>query len=196
MTRKSMIAANWKMNLGTLAEAQEMVRAVRPPLSRLGTVDTVICPPHTVLAHLSEVLAPSPIGLGAQNMHWETAGAHTGEISPVMLAALCRYVIIGHSERRATRSDTELDEAVNRKVRAALAAGLVPIVCVGETLDQNEHGQTHRVVGAQVEAAFDGVSAEGVSRSVIAYEPVWAIGSGRSATPAGTARAASTMPSS
>jgi triosephosphate isomerase len=184
MTRQPLIAANWKMNLGTVVDALGMVRAIRPALSRIDTVETVICPPFTVLAELAPVLAGSPIELGAQNVHWASSGAHTGEISPAMLAGLCRYVVIGHSERRATRSEAELDEAVNRKVHASLGAGLAPIVCVGETLDQHEDGETQRVVAAQVEAAFDGVAPNHATSCVVAYEPVWAIGSGRSAGPA------------
>ena len=182
--RRPLLAANWKMNLGCHAAALKQVRRIRSPLSRVTGIDVVLCPPFTVLAALAEVLGPSPIALGAQNMHWEDCGAHTGEISPSMLSPLCQYVILGHSERRIHGSDNENDSAVNRKVHAALAADLTPIVCVGENLEQNERGETHSFVGGQVMAALDGLSTDDTARCVIAYEPIWAIGSGRSASPA------------
>lgn len=187
--RRPLIAANWKMNLGSCAEALDLVRKIRHPLSRVTGIDVVLCPPFTVLAGLAEVLRPSSIALGAQNMHWEDRGAHTGEISPLMLSALCEYVIIGHSERRATGSADDDDSAVNRKVRAALAADLTPILCVGEDLEQNEHDETDTVVGAQVRAALDGLAPDQTRRCLVAYEPIWAIGSGRSASPAVANRA-------
>jgi triosephosphate isomerase len=172
------------MNLGRPAEALDFVRSVRHGLQEAEGVEVVLCPPHTALAAVGEVLGRSRVALGAQNMHWEEKGAYTGEISPSMLSGLCRFVIIGHSERRATHSDTESDAAVNRKVTAALVHGLTPIVCVGEDLAQNEAGQTQSVVGAQVTAAFQGVSADQVAACVIAYEPIWAIGTGKAASPA------------
>ena len=181
--RRPLIAANWKMNLGSCAEALDLVRKIRHPLSRVTGVEVVLCPPFTVLAGLAEVLRPSSLALGAQNMHWEDGGAHTGEISPSMLSALCEYVIVGHSERRATGSANDDDSAVNRKARAALAAGLTPIVCVGEDLEQNEHGETDTFVGLQVRAALDGLAPDQARQCLIAYEPIWAIGSGRSASP-------------
>lgn len=184
MNRRPLIAANWKMNLGRPDEALALVRAIRPALSHITDVDVVVCPPFTVLAALSEVLRPSHLGLGAQNLHWESSGAHTGEVSAAMLAELCQYVIVGHSERRATGSSAETDDAFHRKVRAALEAGLHPIVCVGENLEQNESGATDRVVSRQVMAALGDLPADGVGRCIVAYEPVWAIGSGRAATPA------------
>lgn len=182
--RRPLIAANWKMNLGRPEEALDLVRRIRPPLGRIEGLDIVLCPPFTVIAALAEALRPSPIALGAQTMHWEDAGARTGEISPAMLVGLCDYVILGHSERRAAAGESADDDAVRRKVGAALAHGLVPIVCVGESLAEREAERTQERVSAQVEAALEGISAEDASRCVIAYEPLWAIGSGRSATPA------------
>lgn len=144
----------------------------------------VLCPPFTVLPLLAEVLGPSPIALGAQNMHWAQQGAHTGEVSPSMLAGLCQYVILGHSERRATGGSTEDDAAINRKVKAAFAAGLIPIVCVGESGEQREAGATDDVVRGQVSHALAELESDQARRCVLAYEPIWAIGSGRPATPA------------
>lgn len=184
MNRRPLIAANWKMNLGRIEDALALVRCIRSPLSHLNDVEVVVCPPFTLLASLADVLRPSPIGLGAQNLHWELAGAHTGEISAPMLAGLCDYVIVGHSERRMAGSSDESNEAVARKVPAALNAGLKPIVCVGEDLEQNESGDTDRVVGHQVMAALGGLTDDCATRCIVAYEPIWAIGSGRAATPA------------
>jgi len=180
--RYPIIAGNWKMHLGRVDEALAFIRRVRHGLHEIEGVERVVCPPFTVLAAVAEVLRPTHIGLGAQTMHWEEQGAHTGEISPAMLAELCQYVILGHSERRA--DNAESDAAVNRKVQAALTYGLTPIICVGENLAQNEAGQTHEFVGGQVRAALAGLSAEQAARCVIAYEPIWAIGTGRAATPA------------
>jgi triosephosphate isomerase len=179
--RRPIIAGNWKMHLGRVDEALAFVRRIRYPLNGIEGVDKVLCPPFTVLATVAEVIRPTRIGLGAQTMHWEDRGAHTGEISPTMLAELCQYVILGHSERRA--ANNESDNFVNRKVHAALAHGLTPIVCVGENLAQNETGQTHEFVGAQVQAALTGLTAEQAAQCVIAYEPLWAIGTGKAATP-------------
>jgi triosephosphate isomerase len=191
--RCPIIAGNWKMHLGRVDEALSFVRRVRYGLNQIEGVDRVLCPPFTVLASVAEVLLPTCIGLGAQTMHWQDQGAYTGEISPSMLADLCQYVVLGHSERRTGRvafpgqtADVvvEGDEAVNRKVHAALAHSLVPIICVGENLAQNEAGQTHEFVGGQVRAALAGLSDEQAARCVIAYEPLWAIGTGKAATPA------------
>ncbi|MDH3427876.1 MAG: triose-phosphate isomerase [Gemmatimonadota bacterium] len=178
--RRPLIVANWKMNLGCAGEALALLRRLRPALGRLEQIEVVVCPPFTVLGALAEVLIRSPIGLGAQNVHSESAGAHTGEISPLMLADLCEYVIVGHSERRA---GGETDADVNRKVLACVAHGLTPIVCVGEHEAQREAGDTDAVVGEQVARALDGLTAEQAAASVIAYEPIWAIGSGKPATP-------------
>jgi len=184
--RYPIIAGNWKMHLGRVDEALAFVRRIRYRLNGIEGVERVLCPPFTVLAAVAEVLRPTRIGLGAQTMHWEDQGAHTGEISPAMLARLCQYVILGHSERRA--ANNESDAAVNRKVHAALAHGLTPILCVGEDLAQNEAGQTHEFVGGQVRAALAGLTAEQAERCVVAYEPLWAIGTGKAATPAGANR--------
>ncbi|MBT8479791.1 MAG: triose-phosphate isomerase [Gemmatimonadetes bacterium] len=182
--RRPLIAANWKMHLGRAEEALALVRRLRPALSALDSVDVAICPPFTVLASLAEVLRNSPIGLGAQTMHWAESGAHTGDVSPAMLAGLCDYAILGHSERRASAGPGASDEAINRKVLAAVEHGLTPIVCVGESAAQREAGETHGFVSRQVAAALQGVDPAAARRIVLAYEPIWAIGSGRAATPA------------
>jgi triosephosphate isomerase len=182
--RRPMIAANWKMNLGRVDEALALVRQLRPSLTAVSSVDVAICPPFTVIPALAEVLGNSSIGLGAQTMHWAESGAHTGDVSPAMLTGLCDYVIVGHSERRASAGATATDEAVNRKVLAALEYDLVPIVCVGESATQREAGETHSFVGGQVRAALKGLEGPAAARCVFAYEPIWAIGSGQAATPA------------
>ena len=180
--RRPILAGNWKMNK-TIAEATDFVRAIRRGLNGVKGADRVLCPPFTALAAVKDLLAATEIGLGAQNMHWEEKGAFTGEISPGMLMELCQYVILGHSERRAYFGET--DEGVNRKVKAALAHGLLPIVCVGETVSQYDAGQTQAVVSGQVRGCLAGLSAAQVGGLVIAYEPVWAIGTGKAATAAG-----------
>jgi triosephosphate isomerase len=191
--RIPIVAGNWKMNLGRAEEALAFVRRIRHRLNEIEDVERVLCPPFTVLAALAEILRPTRIGLGAQTMHWTDQGAYTGEVSAAMLAGLCQYVILGHSERRTGRVaspepesevSVESDTAVNRKVHAALTHDLIPIICVGENLSQNEAHQTHQFVGGQVRAALAGLTAEQVKRCVIAYEPIWAIGTGRAATPA------------
>ncbi|HET7011842.1 MAG TPA: triose-phosphate isomerase [Anaerolineales bacterium] len=181
--RVPLVAANWKMNLGKPTEALEFVRSIRHRLQEIEHVDIVLCPPFTSLFAVAEILSRSRITVGAQNSHWEPKGAFTGEISPAMLTEACRYAIVGHSERRAMRSEAESDAAVHRKVQALVANGLTPIVCVGENLQQNEAGQTQEVVGAQVSAAFEGLSPDSVAGCVIAYEPIWAIGTGKAASP-------------
>ncbi len=178
--RKVIIAGNWKMNK-TVPEALEFATSIREELDAIPTVEHVIAPPFVALAPLAELLTGSRIGLSAQNMYFEDRGAYTGEISPVMLASLCQYVIIGHSERRAHFGETDRD--VNRKVLAALAHRLTPIVCVGENLEQNEAGITDRFVTNQVHGALAGVSAADAAGMVIAYEPIWAIGTGRACDP-------------
>jgi triosephosphate isomerase len=142
--------------------------------------DVAVCPPFPALAAVREALAGSAIGLGAQNMHWEEQGAFTGAVSPRMLEGLCDYVIIGHSERRNLFGET--DEMVNRKLHAALAHGFKPILCVGENLEQNQAGETAEFVGGQVRAAFSGITAEQARIVTVAYEPLWAIGTGMPAT--------------
>ncbi len=173
----------------TVAEARHLVSEMVPGLQAIAGVEKVICPPFTALLAVRALLEGTDIGLGAQDVHWEVSGAYTGEISPPMLAELCQYVIIGHSERRMYFGES--DEAVNRKVHAAQAHGLTPIVCVGETLEENEGGRTSEVVARQLQQGLRGLdsgSMEGRDASktlVIAYEPVWAIGTGRAATAEG-----------
>ena len=177
--RAPIVAGNWKMH-GTLAEAVELASAIRDGLSASGGAEVVLCPPFTALQSVGEAIQDSPLQLGAQDVHWEERGAHTGNISTVMLGDLgCRYVIVRHSERRAASYDT--DESVNRKAVAALGAGLRPIVCVGETWEQREQDRTETVVRAQVERGLRDLG-ERLRETVIAYEPVWAIGTGRTAT--------------
>ena len=180
--RRPIVAANWKMNK-TVDEAIDLAREMVAALVAFPSVDRVLCPPFVSLTALRPVLAGTGLGLGAQNMHWEKSGAYTGEVSAGMLAGLCQYVILGHSERRQYFGES--DETVNRKVKAALAAGLTPIICVGENLAENERGATAEVVSGQVRAAYAGLSAEDAVKTVIAYEPVWAIGTGKAATAAG-----------
>lgn len=180
--RRPILAGNWKMHM-TIAEAIDFVRSIRRGLNDIRGVDRVLCPTFTVLPAVKDLLSATQIGLGAQNMHWEEEGAYTGEISPRMVQELCTYVILGHSERRQYFGET--DEMVNRKVKAALAHGLTPIVCVGETEEQHDAGQTEDVVGGQIRDCLAGLAAHDVSQLVIAYEPIWAIGTGKAATPAG-----------
>jgi triosephosphate isomerase len=184
MARRPILAANWKMNLGRQDAALAFFRKIRSGLNDIDGVDLVICPPFTVLFQFAELLTPTRIALGAQNSHWEDQGAETGEISPLMLADICQYVVLGHSERRATGSSHESDEAINRKLKAALAHGLTPILCLGENLEQNLAGETDAFVSGQVKAAFQDVESGPAASCVVAYEPIWAIGSGEAATPA------------
>lgn len=178
--RTPIIAANWKMNF-TVDEATNFVRDIRDGLSAVSDVDSVICPPAIAIPAVARLLEGSGVGVGAQNMHYEENGAYTGELSPPMIRPFCDYVILGHSERRAYFGET--DEGVNRKAHAAFAHDLTPIICVGESLEQNEAGETHAFVSAQVRAALEGLSAEQAARCVIAYEPIWAIGTGKAASP-------------
>jgi triosephosphate isomerase len=180
--RRPILAGNWKMNL-TIAQATSFVRSIRRGLNNIKGVDKVLCPPYTALPALKELLQATEIGLGAQNMYWAEKGAYTGEIAPGMLKELCQYVILGHSERRAYFGET--DQSVNRKLKVALAHGLLPIVCVGETEAEYDAGRTEQVVGGQVRGCLDGLTAQQVAGLIIAYEPVWAIGTGKAATPAG-----------
>ena len=180
--RRPILAGNWKMNK-TIAEATDFVRNIRRGLNDVKGADRVLFPPFTALAVVKDLLSATEIGLGAQNMHWEEKGAYTGEIAPAMLKELCQYVILGHSERRAYFGET--DEGINRKVKVALAHDLVPIVCVGETEAQHDAGQTEAVVSGQVRGCLAGLTAGQVAGLVIAYEPVWAVGTGKAATAAG-----------
>lgn len=181
-TRVPIVAGNWKMNKSAV-EATALMQGMLPELRGLSPVEIVICPPFVALATLAPLLAGSGIGLGAQTMHWEDSGAFTGEVSPLMLKGLCSHVILGHSERRAYFGET--DETVRRRLLAALKHGLKPIVCVGETLEENEAGRTAEVVARQVRGALAGLTVDQAARLVIAYEPVWAIGTGKAATPRG-----------
>ena len=182
MMRTPMVAGNWKMNKG-LYETRDLIRELFPQLHAVKDVEIVICPPFVGLGVAKRELEDSSIKLGAQNMHWSDSGAFTGEISPLMLKELCEYVIVGHSERRAMFGET--DDTVNKKVLAALAHGLKPIVCVGETLEENQSGITAEVVGRQVRQGLRSLTAAQAEQVVIAYEPVWAIGTGLAATSEG-----------
>ena len=182
MIRRKMVAGNWKMNKN-LYETRDLLREMVPELKDISDVDIVVCPPFVGLGVAVRETADTPIQLGAQNLHWEASGAYTGETSPAMLVDLCRYVIIGHSERRAMFGET--DESVNKKVKAALQAGLLPIMCVGETLEENKAGLTAEVVSRMVREGLKDLTALQATDVIIAYEPVWAIGTGLAATPDG-----------
>jgi triosephosphate isomerase len=177
--RIPIIAGNWKM-YKTIPEATALIEAVKVPLSGISGVEQVVCPPYVCIPAVKEAIGEAEIGLGAQNVYFEPEGAYTGEVAPKMLAGLCEYVIIGHSERRQYFHET--DESVNKKIKAALAHGLKPIVCVGETLELRQAGQTDDWVKRQVVAALDGLAAGQMRSVVIAYEPIWAIGTGVAAT--------------
>ncbi|MCL5290764.1 MAG: triose-phosphate isomerase [Firmicutes bacterium] len=180
--RVPLIAGNWKM-YKTLAEAVAFARALKEAAAGFKGVEAAVCPPFAALAAVAGELKGSSVAVGAQDVFWEAEGAYTGEISPAMLVdAGCSYVIAGHSERRQYFQET--DENVNRKVKAALLHGLVPIICVGELLQEREAGITEKVVQSQTGAALAGLKPEQVAGLVIAYEPVWAIGTGRTATEA------------
>ena len=177
--RTSIIAGNWKMHKA-IPEAVALVNALKEPLAEIDTVDKVVCPTAVCLSAVKEAIGNAEIGLGAQNVYFEEEGAYTGEISPRMLQGLCQYVIIGHSERRGYFDET--DEMVNKKIVAALAHDLTPIVCVGETLQLRKAGETATWVRKQVVAALKGLSASQVAGIIVAYEPIWAIGTGVPAT--------------
>ena len=179
MMRIPFIAGNWKMHK-TVEEAIALAQELRAELEDVEGCDVAVCPPFTALVSVRRALEGSAIGLGAQNVHWEEQGAFTGAISPPMLKDLCDYVIIGHSERRTIFGET--DEWVNKKLHAALAHGLKPILCVGENLEQNQAGETEEFVGGQVRAALEGITAGQMRVITLAYEPIWAIGTGVPAT--------------
>ncbi|MCF3649024.1 triose-phosphate isomerase [Synoicihabitans lomoniglobus] len=180
MIRKKLIAGNWKMN-NTSSDAADLVSGIVSEVGRANDVDVVVCPPFTSIESVGKALADSSVKLGAQNMHPERSGAYTGEISAGMLRSLfASYVILGHSERRALFGET--DAFINQKVLAAIKSELKPILCVGETLEEREAGTTLKVVQTQLEAGLVGVSKEQATSVVIAYEPVWAIGTGKVAT--------------
>ena len=178
--RKTIIAGNWKMN-NTPAQAKALIEELKPLLNQTKWCDSVLCVPFVDIPAAVKAVRGSKIAIGAQNMHEAAAGAYTGEISAAMLRELgVKYVIIGHSERRALFAES--DERVNRKLRAALEAGLRPILCVGESLEQREKGVTMEHIRMQLKAAFFGLSVQEAKRVVVAYEPIWAIGTGQTAT--------------
>jgi triosephosphate isomerase len=180
--RRTIIAGNWKM-YKNLKDGQELAVALRRDLFQIESVDIVVCPPFTLLAYLADALETSNIALGAQDCYWQDEGAFTGEVSPMMLKdAGCLYVIIGHSERRQFFGET--NETVNKKIKAVLTQGLTPIMCVGEMLAERERGETFKVLDDHVKNGLKDISAEDLLKIVIAYEPVWAIGTGKTATPA------------
>jgi len=181
MKRQSVIAGNWKM-YKTNSEAEAMVKELRTLVDSTQDVVAVVCPPFTALATVAKALEGSRIAVGGQDVYWEDQGAFTGQVSVGMLAGCgCSYVIIGHSERRQFFGET--DQTVNRKLKKALTSALQPIVCVGEMLAERESGRVREVVLGQMEGGLAGLTAEDVSRIIIAYEPVWAIGTGKTATP-------------
>ena len=175
---KTVIAGNWKMNQNP-SEAIELARAIRDGFDAATNVEVVLCPPAISLIGVSEAVQGSAVRVGAQNMHYEDAGAFTGEISPLMLRGICDYVILGHSERRQLFGET--DDLVNQKVKAAFRHSLRPILCVGETLEQRESDQANAVIEAQVRAGLSEIL--DITGLVLAYEPIWAIGTGQAATP-------------
>ncbi len=187
--RKPFVAGNWKMNK-TVAEARQLVLELAPKLNEIKGVEKVVCPVFPCLAPVSDLLEGTEIGLGAQNMYWQEVGAFTGEVSPAMVAEYCDYVILGHSERRKYFSET--DESVNLKVKAAIKHKLVPIVCVGETLEEYDAGLTAEVVSRQIRLGLSGLedmmNPDSGDEIVVAYEPVWAIGTGKPSTAEGASQ--------
>ncbi|MEL6148041.1 MAG: triose-phosphate isomerase [Chloroflexota bacterium] len=177
--RTPIIAGNWKMHK-TVDESVAFVTELLPAISDYTNVDRVVAPTFIALKPVADVLGGSGIGVSAQNIHWEESGAYTSQVAPAMLTGIAEYVIIGHSEVRAYLAET--DERVNKKVKAALAAGLKPIIAVGESLEQNEAGETESFVGQQVRAALQDVTTEEMANVIMAYEPIWAIGTGKSAS--------------
>jgi len=181
MSRKVIIAGNWKMNK-TAAEGKEFVEAFKPLVADIDSVEIVVCPVFTALNAVVKAAAGSNVKVGAQNIHWAENGAYTGEISAEMLKETgVDYVIIGHSERRQYFAET--DETVNKRLKAALAVGLTPMVCIGELLEERESGKTESVMDTQLKGGLAGLSNDQMEEVVIAYEPVWAIGTGKTATP-------------
>lgn len=180
--RKVFIAGNWKMYKGTPSEAADLAKGVAAACADLRNVEAAVCPPATALPAVVEAVKGTGLGVGGQNLYPKDDGAYTGEISPAFLAAVgCTHVILGHSERRTIFKES--DEFINAKVRAALAHGLVPILCCGETEKEREEGSTEKVVETHIRGGLAGLSAEEIGKLVIAYEPVWAIGTGKTATP-------------
>ncbi len=179
--RKKIIAGNWKLNK-TIQESVELAQAIKTKAEHIKDVDVVVCPVFTALSEVNKIMQGTAIGLGAQDAYWQDAGAFTGEVSvPLLKDAGCGYVILGHSERRQFFHET--NETVNQKVNAVLAHGLKAIVCVGESLEQREAGKTFDVIKEQVTLSLKNFSAEDFNKIIVAYEPVWAIGTGKTATP-------------
>jgi triosephosphate isomerase (TIM) len=179
MKRIPLIAGNWKMNKN-IAEAREFTAALLPSIKDVQGVEKVLCPPFTALFPVAALLVGTDIQVGAQDMYWEAKGAYTGEVAPGMVSEFCHYVIIGHSERRTYFGET--DESVNKKTKAATQAGLIPIVCVGETLAEYESSKTEEVVRRQLLEGLKGLDVVTASKIVVAYEPIWAIGTGRASS--------------
>ena len=180
--RTPIVAGNWKLNK-TVPETCRLIMEMLPGLQALSGVEIMLCPPYIALMVASILLEGTSIHLGAQNMYWEVKGAYTGEISPLMIKDFCQYVIVGHSERRNFFGETDQD--INRKVKAALEHNLIPVICVGETLEENETGRAAEIISKQVKGCLTDVTVTNGSQMVIAYEPVWAIGTGRAATAEG-----------
>lgn len=181
MARKKFIAGNWKLNT-TVEEACALAQGIVDTMGSVTDVDVAICPPYTNLQAVGAIIKNSHVKLGAQDVHWEAKGAYTGKVSCSMLKSVgVTYVIIGHSEQRQYFGET--DATVNKKVKAVLAAGLLPIVCVGETLEERKSGKMNAVIEQQTKGAFAGIAAADVEKCTIAYEPIWAIGTGETATP-------------
>ncbi len=178
--RVPLVAGNWKLHK-TVAESRQLVEEMLPGLEAVPSVENLVCPPFMALPAVAEILKATKVAVGGQNVFWEDKGAYTGEVSPVMLAEFCTHVIIGHSERRAYFGET--DQTVNRRVQAALAHKLIPVVCVGETLEENEAGNTNQVVARQMRDGLSNLQISDASQLVVAYEPVWAIGTGKAAYP-------------
>lgn len=179
--RKKVIAGNWKMNMN-LYESQKLVSEILNGLGKDSKAEVIVCPPFTSLSDVNSLLKSTQIKLGAQNMYYEESGAYTAEISANMLKSVgCEYVILGHSERRVIFNES--DELINKKIKAALAKELKPIFCIGELLEQRESGETMKVITGQIEKGLEGITSEQMKNIIIAYEPVWAIGTGKTATP-------------
>jgi len=178
--RKIFVAGNWKMNK-TIAEAKKLVQEMLPELKDFENVDAAVCPTYLAVPAVAELCEGTSLKVGAQNVYWEESGAFTGEVSPEMVAEVCDYVIVGHSERRKYFGET--DETVNLRLKAALEAGLKVIVCIGETEEENEAGETEAVVTRQLKEGLADISEEQAASITIAYEPIWAIGTGKAATP-------------
>ena len=180
--RTPLVVGNWKIH-GTVAEERPLATGVRDGVRRVRGVDVVVCPPFTALTAIADIIRDSAVALGGQNCHWAAQGPHTGEISAAMLAELgCRYVILGHSERRKELGET--DDVINRKMTAVIAGGLTPILCVGETAEERRQGLTFTTVEGQLRAGLAGIAPDAIASVALAYEPVWAIGTGQNATPA------------